>query len=502
MINKNTLRTRILLFLAIVITLNFLFNRFFVRLDLTGDKQYTLSQATKNILTELDEPVTVTAYFSENLPPQIEKVKRDFEDVLAEYDQRSRGNVVYEFLNPNESQETEQQAQQEGIAPQIVNVRESDQFTQQRVYLGAKLQYGDQKEVIPAISSRATMEYELSKAIKKISAKNRPKIGFIKGHNEANLASMTQVKTALEVLYQPSEVALSDSALNSYKTLVLVNPKDSFSQADFSRLDAYMQNGGGLLVAFNRVDMDFSTASGNEVTTGLEAWLDNKGILVDNQFVIDENCGQISVQDQSRSFFGMPMTQRIAFPYFPIIKTFNQEHIISKGIEEIIMPGASHITYNGKDKFTVLASTSSRSGYAEVPLQIDVQRQWTAADFPTRKLTVGGALEAANGEKMVVYSDGDFAINGTGQQQQRLGENNVNLFVNAVDWLSDDTGLAALRTKAVVSRPLEKDLDESQRSMVKWGNFLIPILLIMLYGFLRSQARKRKRNKWANEQYV
>ena len=86
MINKNTLRTRILLFLAIVITLNFLFNRFFVRLDLTGDKQYTLSQATKNILTELDEPVTVTAYFSENLPPQIEKVKRDFEDVLAESD--------------------------------------------------------------------------------------------------------------------------------------------------------------------------------------------------------------------------------------------------------------------------------------------------------------------------------------------------------------------------------------------------------------------------------
>ena len=56
--------------------------------------------------------------------------------------------------------------------------------------------------------------------------------------------------------------------------------------------------------------------------------------------------------------------------------------------------------------------------------------------------------------KMVVFSDGDFAVNGEGQQTQQLQPDNVNLMTNAIDWLSDDTGLIELRTKGVTSRPL------------------------------------------------
>jgi len=89
--------------IGIVVLLNLISERLFFRLDFTADKRYTLSEATKDILSELNDVVTITAYFSENLPPQLIKSRKDFEDLLTEYENRSNGNVLYEFINPNES---------------------------------------------------------------------------------------------------------------------------------------------------------------------------------------------------------------------------------------------------------------------------------------------------------------------------------------------------------------------------------------------------------------
>lgn len=103
---------------------------------------------------------------------------------------------------------------------------------------------------------------------------------------------------------------------------------------------------------------------------------------------------------------------------------------------------------------------------------------------------------------MVVFGDGDFAVNGQGREYQQLQPDNVSFFVNAVDWLSDDTGLNELRTKGVSSRPITAELDDSKKTMYKYGNFLAPILLIIAYGFVRMQMRRKKRMKWMEERYV
>lgn len=91
---------------------------------------------------------------------------------------------------------------------------------------------------------------------------------------------------------------------------------------------------------------------------------------------------------------------------------------------------------------------------------------------------------------MVVFSDGDFAVNGEGQQAQQLQPDNVNLMTNAIDWLSDDTGLIELRTKGVTARPLDAQLEDSTKTLVKYANFLIPIAAIILFGFARFQYKK------------
>ena len=104
--------------------------------------------------------------------------------------------------------------------------------------------------------------------------------------------------------------------------------------------------------------------------------------------------------------------------------------------------------------------------------------------------------------KMVVFSDGDFAVNGEGQQAQQLQPDNVSLMTNSIDWLSDDTGLIELRTKGITSRPLDAQLEDGTKSLVKYGNFLFPIILIVLFGIIRFQYKKKIRNVIKQTDYV
>ena len=82
---KSTIIYTLLMVVGIIILLNYLSNRFFFRLDLTEEKRYSLSSATKDVLRSLEEPVTISAYFTKKLPPNYANLKRDFRDMLTDY---------------------------------------------------------------------------------------------------------------------------------------------------------------------------------------------------------------------------------------------------------------------------------------------------------------------------------------------------------------------------------------------------------------------------------
>ena len=101
-----------ILVIAILLMVNLLGDQFFFRLDLTEDKQYTLSKATKDILKNLEDPVTVKAYFSENLPSNVSQAKNDVLDYLTEYSRISNHNLVYKFIDPSSDDKLEAEAMQ------------------------------------------------------------------------------------------------------------------------------------------------------------------------------------------------------------------------------------------------------------------------------------------------------------------------------------------------------------------------------------------------------
>lgn len=506
MLTKKKLTISILFVLGIVLLVNIIGDKISFRLDFTADQRYSLSNATNDILDELVEPVTVTAYFSENLPPNIAQVKNDFKDLLIEYANRSDGMVVYEFINPNEDQKSEMEAQQSGIRPVMINVRERDQMKQQRAYLGAIVQMGEKKEVIPFIKPGAAMEYELSSNIKKIAIADKPVLGLMQGFGIPKESSLQQLEALLDVTHKIRTFELSDTAgvPSDINTVAVIAPKDSIPTNYFSYLDEFLGRGGKLILALNTVEGNLQNAQGEAVNTGFAKWLKNYKINVDQNFVMDIKCNSIMVRQQQGPFsFNTP----VSFPYLPIVSNF-AEHPASAGLESVMFQFVSSIDYSGLDSnitATPLAFTSEKAAKKTLPLYFDVMKDWKASDFPESNVPVAvafeGALAGNASSKLVVIGDGDFVVGAQSQQGQQVNPDNINFMVNSIDWLSDDTGLNELRTKGITSRPLNAELEDGTKALIKYANFLAPILIILLYGIFRFQVRRKFRNQLANINY-
>lgn len=505
MMKKSTILTQLLIVIAIIVVANLISRNLYFRLDFTEDQRYTLSKATKDILQDLDEVITVKAYFTENLPAQLAFVQSDLRDQLVEYEDLAGGNLIFEFINPSESEELKQEAIQSGVAPLSITVVENDQQQQIQAFLGVALKSGDQTEAIPVVQPNGGLEYDLTMAIKKLAIQDKPKVGMISGYGAPSLNAYPQLLEQLSVLYDVEEFSIADtfSIPTFYRGLIWIAPKDTIAPIEFSKLDQYLNQGGKLFLSYSSVSGDLQQGSLQPAPDiGIKSWVAKKGLIYGNDFVIDQNCLPVTVQ-QRQGF--MTINSQVNVPLLPRISNF-EDHPITEGLEQILLPFVNAFTINPADtsvRINPLIFTSAKSGTIPAPGVVDIQRRWTAADFPLQEQILASSIEGlgvGNGA-MVVIGNADFIFNGEGQQAQRVNPDNLNFANNAIDWLADDTGLIALRTKAITARTLDK-IEDSTKNLLKYGNVFVPILLILVYAFVRKQLRNRKKQKWAQGNFA
>ncbi|WP_027369927.1 GldG family protein [Desulfovermiculus halophilus] len=160
------------LFLVLIVLLNIAAQSVFVRWDLTEDNMYSLSPVSKEAVSSLAEPLTVKAYFSQELPPPYNTYKQYLRDLLREYSQYATGNFNYEMIQISPEDTAKQEAAQNyGIQPVQVQVVEADSLSYKKAYMGAALIHGDAVEHIPAVSSIKDLEYTLTSSIQKLKNK-------------------------------------------------------------------------------------------------------------------------------------------------------------------------------------------------------------------------------------------------------------------------------------------------------------------------------------------
>jgi len=241
------------LFLLLV-AFNYLASTASLRADLTEGNLYTLAEGTRKILRGLESPVTVKLYVSqgESVPVQLRGFAQRVEDVVRELQAAANGNLRVQRYNPRPDSEEEDAAQLDGIEPQQL-------YTGEQFYLGMAVSQLERKQTIAAITPQRErlLEYDLVRAIARVGAAERPKIGLMAGlpvsgerfnpftrQSSDPWVLANELKREFDVKEVPMSAKEIDKDVN---VLLLIHPRDPQPQTEYA-LDQFVMRGGKLIV--------------------------------------------------------------------------------------------------------------------------------------------------------------------------------------------------------------------------------------------------------------
>ena len=337
--NSNNTWSFTLIIVGVIFVLNLFAQQYFVRIDLTENERYSISDVTRDILADIDEPITVKVYFSENFPRQLISVKQYVLDMLNEYRAYAGSSLEYEFIPiSGENQELEQEAMSYGVQPVQANITESDEIKVQRIYLGIVFLYGDQKEVIPFAQQIEQLEYDMTGSIKKLTLGSLPKIGWLTGHGEQPLGEEGVARATGEIQknYELVEINLSseEQVPQDINTVILAGATAEFNDHDLYKLDQFILRGGRLGVFLNKkiIEMQNQYMPVQENGSNIFVFLEHFGVKYGNQILMDKTNYQVQAM-QNLGFLQIPVA--MDYPFAPRISNLNEDNPIVNRLNEL-----------------------------------------------------------------------------------------------------------------------------------------------------------------------
>ena len=494
-------RTAILLLGGILVFINIIGLNLFGRIDLTDDKVYSLSDASIDLIENLEDPVTFTAFFTDNLPAPYSANRRFLKDKLDDYRAYGGQNVQYKFVDPVNDETLEEEANRFRIPPVQIQVIESDNLQLKNAYMGLAIQYGAERETIPVVQDLSTLEYDITSAVRRLTRENLPTAGFLSGHGEPAPQSMQTFYEQLSRNYTPQVVTINDSLpvlSTTPELLFIVAPTDTFPDLHLRAIDAYVMNGGRLAVFLNRISANMQMGQASIQSVGLEDLLRSYGAGVGDNLVMDQQSSPITMQRQQGLF---TINQQVEYPFLPVSNSFNEESIVVSRLSNVMMFFVSAIDASlgvpEEVVYTPLIYSSTQSQLQEgfFMIQPGMPGQDNLSGGPyTLAASYAGSFPSAyeSGKKstdtrIILVGDGDF-IN-----ESMVGPipGNIELALNTADWLAQDDALLSIRSKKIEPRTL-RETSEEIRPLIKYANMFGPVLFIVFFGLMRWRNRKSR----------
>lgn len=516
-----------LLFLAILVIFNFITAKNFFRVDLTENREFTISPATRSILGRMDDIVNLKVYFSKDLPSYLATLQGEVGDLLDEFRAYSKGNLVVDFEDPSADAEIENRVRRLGI-PQIqLDVIKSDSRSIQNAYLGMAALYEDRSETIPVVYSTENLEYELASSIVKVLEKERKVAGFLTGHGEPSLQeAYDNVRQALEKQYIVRAVDLQGGRVpvpSDVNVLVIAGPT-GINDREKYLIDQYLMGGGRLAVLEDAIQLVGGQLQARPVRSGLENLLPAYGVRIDEELVLDQRCA-------TAGFTSGFMRFMIPYPFWPTITKdrFSQENPVVSKLETLVVPWVSPLFESDMKPaavtFSKLAWTSDQAWTMNGMFNLAPQQEWQREPDKVKSYTVAAALsgkfksyfadkevpaapadtmpgaappppdapkitESPETQILVVGTSHFITANFLSQYPA-----NITFFQNALDWMALGNDLIAIRSRSVSERPLKPEIQKDEaarkRDAIKYaGIFGMPVLLT-IYGVGQWMGRRR-----------
>ncbi len=379
-----------------------------LRVDLTSDKRFSLSEQSKILLHKTEQPVEVTIYLDGELNPGFLRLKNATEDILNEMSAYSNSKIEVVFVNPSKAKNTQEREKKYaelaslGLQPTAIYERDGEGNPIRKiVFPWLQIRYNSKTETISLLKnirgnsgeanlniSIENLEYELTNGLRKLMNTEVRKIAFIEGHGELNEAETYDISKTLSNYFQVDRGVLGADAtiLNEYKVIIVAKPTQPFSESDKYIIDQYLMNGGRVLWLIDavRIAKENLSTSGLSPVLALDLNLDDLffkyGIRINPVLLQDVQCATIPMNvakgDEEPHFESMPWF------YAPLLMVSNQ-HAITKNISEVKADFSSTIDLVNKNpqvKITQLLVSSDNSHIVATPTTIDLSIQPNSND--------------------------------------------------------------------------------------------------------------------------
>lgn len=503
------------------IILNIFSYQYIYRADLTSNKTFSLSDATKNVIKNLENDVTIDLYYSNNVPTDFLAVRRDILDLMEEYETNSDGNVSVNIINPD-SEDFRANATAAGIREVSYSEFAGDSLEIATSFLGAVVRDESDTKLLEFLPRISDLEYQVSSAIIDLSSIDEDKrtIGFLIGHKENNLfVDYSQLNEELSGIYNFEEVSLSEGRPidpEEVATLVIAAPKDEFAERDFFEIEQYMLKGGNLIVLADHYALDRQDPTLNINETNFYEFLSEFGVNVQEDILLDESFSPIPA-----GFGG------ITYPYWVLVQPTNINTDIPafSTLESLNVFWANALEVDEIDGFDyqTLFTTTERAWAqpgGESLLDVDVQQNFNPVDQRTfelaTKVSAQEVISLYEGKSpppladedtkslrkkddiilesgslsMYVIGDADFLTT----EFNQLNPNNITFFVNLLGLITDENDLGQIRSKISEARPLV-ETSQQERNLYKAINIAGMPIIVSAIGVGINSYNKRRGSK-------
>lgn len=406
-LTKRTKRNNIGIFalsFVILIAINIIGNFVFQRFDLTSEKRYSLSSATKNMIQDLDDYVYVKVYLSgSSLPPDYKSLSNGVKEILDEF-RAYNSNIQYEFIDPtSEDDKTKRrslftQLAEEGLAYYNVPVETNDGFAQKIVFTSALVTYKGKSAPLNFLSrtnsipttqdinnSIQNLELNFNNVIRKLSSKRIARIGFSEDHGEVPDIEIHDIAAELSQSYSVQRVAL-DEKINSLvrriegdstrteikrnlDLLIIAKPDSTFSERNLFLIDQFIMHGGKVIWALDLISASMDSLRDRTTTLGmaqlpeLQQMLFKYGARINSDLLLNQNALEIGTGEGKLR----------PWDYFPIALPL-KGHPITNNLNAVKTQFVSSIDLVGDPgiKKTVLLQTDQHTRIQPSPVLIDV----------------------------------------------------------------------------------------------------------------------------------
>lgn len=426
---KYTVLINIVLWIVLIILVNYIGSFIFMRLDLTEEKRYTLSDDTKEYLENLNDIVFYRIYLEGDLNAGLQRLQNSTKEMLNEFRAYAGDNIQYEFADPFKGKSDREiagigkQLMNKGLVPTSVKEKnESGKVSQNVIFPGAIVSFNGREEAVNILDSDMSkhpeqnlnnsiqdLEYKLMKSVYAVMKNHKPTIAFTAGNGELSEVWTRDITKSLSEYYKVERIEINgklnslqerrqfDSTttrlVNKYDAIIIAKPDSIFSKYDKYIIDQYIMNGGKVLWMLEGTTMDMDSLQ----TSNASMAMIKKNNINDQIFKYGARVNSTLLQDLQSAKIPVntavtgrePQFKPVPWLYFPLLSA-ESNHPVTRNLGLIKSEFISSVDTVGQNpdvKKEVLLKTSNYTKELAAPVRVslDIVGQKPEKRFFTKK---------------------------------------------------------------------------------------------------------------------